>query len=217
MIENVAGFFNLMAQWEAEEDGPPDTLPHATWSEVGSTPDPRRWDGGVIERRTVSRAPPSPPPPPTACSASASTPATSSGRAGPPQHPSAHRLARSLAACPGRPRRTRHQAAQAAPPPVRLQRPDPVRPLRLFHGRGDKEGALRLLPLHRLSGEVPRAVRARGGPRATVRGAAARTQPGAGRADLGHQDFVESQRDEKRFHEQGWHASRPSTPIWTSA
>jgi len=96
----------------------------------------------------------------------------------------------------------RDQAAQAAPPPVRLWRPHPVRPLRLLHGRGDQEGALRLLPLHRLPGKCP--------------------EPYA-REEVIERQFAEllkglhlestvltwvtkalreSQRDEKRFHEQ---------------
>jgi DNA invertase Pin-like site-specific DNA recombinase len=46
---------------------------------------------------------------------------------------------------------------------VDLQRADHLRPLRLRRGGRDQEGPLHLLPLHRLQGEMPRAVHARGG------------------------------------------------------
>jgi site-specific DNA recombinase len=55
---------------------------------------------------------------------------------GPSGHVRGPDLTRALGARPGRTRRAQRHAAQAAPPPVRLLRPHPLRPLRLLDGRG---------------------------------------------------------------------------------
>jgi DNA invertase Pin-like site-specific DNA recombinase len=61
---------------------------------------------------------------------------------------------------------------------------DHVRTLWVFHGRGNKEGSLRVLPLHWLSGEVRRVLHTAGGPRTPNRRSSASAHDSTGNSGL---------------------------------
>jgi hypothetical protein len=82
---------------------------------------------------------------------------------------------------PRRPWFEKHAPSKGA---VRIQRAAHVWPLRLRLGGRNQKGALCLLPLHRLQGEVPGEVHARGGLGGTVRARAEGDQLHRGRAGL---------------------------------